>query len=137
MATEPNRVPPALPPEPDSAILGSLTGADYDRVAGEGARTAPPRENGGNQDIKNFTKGSRVLPGTCPGRTSPRGTYFSQGTARSTFCGGIEMGGFIYIHVDVIKGGTGHLRRERERRSSCPDVTVPCTRSGWRSRHAP
>ena len=60
--TNPNRVPPlALPPLPDSAILGSLTGADFDRVAGEAARTAPPRENGGNQDIKNFTKGTRVF----------------------------------------------------------------------------
>ena len=43
------------------AILGSLTGAEFDRVAGEAARTAPPRENGGNQDIKNFTKGTRVF----------------------------------------------------------------------------
>src|SRR2546430_14567089 len=58
--THPARVPPlALPPLPDSAILGSLTGADFDRVASEAARTAPPRENGGKHGTKNFTQGSR------------------------------------------------------------------------------
>jgi len=30
-------------------------------VAAEAAHTAPPRENGGKQDIKNFTKGTRVF----------------------------------------------------------------------------
>ena len=62
IATDPDRVPPlALPPLPESAILGSLSGEEFDRVAGEAARTAPPRENGGNQDIKNFTAGTRVF----------------------------------------------------------------------------
>src|SRR6476469_8027231 len=47
--TDPDRVPPlALPPLPDSAILGSLSGAEFKRAAAEAARTAPPRENGGN-----------------------------------------------------------------------------------------
>ena len=108
IATDPQRVPPlALPPEPDAAILGSLTGTDFDRVAGEGARTAPPRENGGNQDIKNFTKGSRVFyPVYVSGANLSMGDlHFSQGDGEITFCGGIEMGGFIDIHVDVIKGG--------------------------------
>lgn len=108
IATDPNRLPPlALPPEPDNAILGSLSGADFDRVASEGARTAPPRENGGNQDIKNFTKGSRVFyPVYVSGANLSVGDlHFSQGDGEITFCGGIEMGGFIDIHVDVIKGG--------------------------------
>lgn len=62
IATDPQRVPAlALPPLAKDAILGSLSGADFDRVAGEAARTAPPRENGGNQDIKNLTKGSRIF----------------------------------------------------------------------------
>ena len=62
IATDPDRVPPlALPPLPDSAILGTLEGDEFNRVAGEAARTAPPRENGGNQDIKNFTAGTRVF----------------------------------------------------------------------------
>ncbi|OHF36839.1 formamidase [Corynebacterium sp. HMSC074A01] len=108
IATDPERVPPlALPPEPEQAILGSLTGADFDRVAGEGARTAPPRENGGNQDIKNLSKGTRVFyPVFVDGANFSVGDlHFSQGDGEITFCGGIEMGGFIDVHVDVIKDG--------------------------------
>src|SRR5690606_39397872 len=81
-ATDPNRVPPlSLPPEPRDAILGTLSGEDYDRVAAEAARTAPPRENGGNMDIKNLTKGSRVFyPVFVPGaKLSVGDLHFSQG----------------------------------------------------------
>ncbi len=108
IATDPDRVPPlALPPLPDDAILGTLSGADFDRVAAEAARTAPPRENGGNQDIKNFTKGTRVFyPVFVPGANLSMGDlHFSQGDGEITFCGAIEMGGFIDLHVDLIKGG--------------------------------
>lgn len=108
IATDPHRVPPlALPPLPDDAILGTLSGADHDRVAAEAARTAPPRENGGNQDIKNFTKGTRVFyPVFVPGANLSMGDlHFSQGDGEITFCGAIEMGGFIDLHVDLIKGG--------------------------------
>ncbi|HET7326222.1 MAG TPA: formamidase [Nocardioidaceae bacterium] len=106
--TDPNRVPPlSLPPEPQDAVLGTLTGADFDRVAAEAARTAPPRENGGNQDIKNLTKGTRVFyPVFVPGANFSMGDlHFSQGDGEITFCGAIEMGGFIDFHVDLIKGG--------------------------------
>lgn len=108
IATDPNRVPPlALPPLPQSAILGKLEGGDFDRVAAEAARTAPPRENGGNQDIKNFTKGTRVFyPVFVPGANLSMGDlHFSQGDGEITFCGAIEMGGFMDLHVDIIKGG--------------------------------
>jgi formamidase len=106
--TDPDRVPPlALPPLPQSAILGNLTGADFDRVAAEAARTAPPRENGGNQDIKNLTKGSRVFYPVFvdDAKLSMGDLHFSQGDGEITFCGAIEMGGFMDLHVDVIKGG--------------------------------
>lgn len=108
IATDPDRVPPlALPPLPQDAILGTLTGADFDRAAAEAARTAPPRENGGNQDIKNFTKGTRVFyPVFVPGANLSMGDlHFSQGDGEITFCGAIEMGGFMDLHVDLIKGG--------------------------------
>ncbi|MDN5654411.1 MAG: acetamidase/formamidase family protein, partial [Kocuria sp.] len=108
IATDPHRLPPlALPPEPDSAILGTLEGEDYRRVASEAARTAPPRENGGNQDIKNFTKGSRVFYPVFVkgGNLSVGDLHFSQGDGEITFCGAIEMGGYIDLRVDVIKGG--------------------------------
>jgi formamidase len=108
IATDPNRVPPlALPPEPNDAVLATLTGSEFDRVAAEAARTAPPRENGGNQDIKNFTKGSRVFyPVFVPGANLSMGDlHFSQGDGEITFCGAIEMGGYLDLHVDLIKGG--------------------------------
>ncbi|PRX45026.1 formamidase [Prauserella shujinwangii] len=108
IATDPDRVPPlALPPLPENALLGSLSGDEFDRVAGEAARTAPPRENGGNQDIKNLSRGTRVFyPVFVPGAKLSLGDlHFSQGDGEITFCGAIEMGGFIDLHVDVIKGG--------------------------------
>ncbi len=108
IAQDPGRVPPlALPPEPEAAILGTLQGDAFDRAAREAARTAPPRENGGNQDIKNFTKGTRVFyPVFVEGANLSMGDlHFSQGDGEITFCGAIEMGGFIDLHVDVIKGG--------------------------------
>ncbi|MDR6909959.1 formamidase [Rhodococcus fascians] len=108
IATDPQRVPPlALAPELDGAILGSLSGDEFSRVAGEAARTAPPRENGGNQDIKNLTKGTRVFyPVFVPGAKLSFGDlHFSQGDGEITFCGAIEMGGFMDLHVDLIKGG--------------------------------
>jgi formamidase len=108
IATDPERVPPlALPPLPRDAVLGSLTGADFDRVAAEAARTAPPRENGGNQDIKNFTRGSRVFyPVFVEGANLSVGDlHFSQGDGEITFCGAIEMGGYIDLRVDLIKDG--------------------------------
>ncbi len=108
IATDPDRVPPlALPPLPQDAILGTLSGDEFDRVAAEAARTAPPRENGGNQDIKNFTKGTRVFyPVFVPGANLSMGDlHFSQGDGEITFCGAIEMGGFMDLHVDLIKGG--------------------------------
>ncbi|WP_020494948.1 formamidase [Sciscionella marina] len=108
IATDPDRVPPlALPPEPADAVLGGVASTERDRVASEAARTAPPRENGGNQDIKNLTRGSRVFyPVFVDGANLSVGDlHFSQGDGEITFCGAIEMGGFIDLHVDIIPGG--------------------------------
>ncbi|MFM9429913.1 formamidase [Arthrobacter sp. MP_2.3] len=108
IATDPNRVPPlALPPEAGHALLGHLPQSDFDRVAAEAARTAPPRENGGNQDIKNMSKGTRIFyPVFVDGANLSLGDlHFSQGDGEITFCGAIEMGGFIDLRVDLIKGG--------------------------------
>ena len=82
-------------------------GAELDRVGREGARTVPARENGGNHDIKNFTRGSRVYyPVHVAGaKLSGGDLHFSQGDGEITFCGAIEMGGFIDFGVDLIKGG--------------------------------
>ncbi|MDJ0313327.1 formamidase [Arthrobacter sp. H35-D1] len=108
IATDPLRVPPlALPPEAEHAVLGGLPRDQWARVGSEGARTAPPRENGGNQDIKNLSKGSRIFyPVFVDGANLSVGDlHFSQGDGEITFCGAIEMGGFIDLRVDILKGG--------------------------------
>lgn len=99
--------PLALPPEAEHAILGGLDRGEWGRVGGEAARTAPPRENGGNQDIKNLSKGTRVFyPVFVDGANLSLGDlHFSQGDGEITFCGAIEMGGFVDLRVDLIKGG--------------------------------
>ncbi|MGW5328256.1 formamidase [Streptomyces sp. NPDC004014] len=108
IATDPHRVPPlALPPDSQRAILGTLEGDAFERAAREAARTAPPRENGGNQDIKNLTRGARIfLPVFVEGgKLSAGDLHFSQGDGEITFCGAIEMGGYLDLGVDLIKGG--------------------------------
>lgn len=60
--------PPALLPEPKGALLGDIPAdsPQWSKVAGEAARTIPGRENGGNCDIKNLSRGCKVgLWGIC------------------------------------------------------------------------
>src|SRR5207302_5419173 len=102
------RVPPlALPPNQKDVLAGKATGSLLQKIAAEGARTVPARENGGNHDIKNFTRGSRVYyPVHVPGAKFSGGDlHFSQGDGEITFCGAIEMGGYIDFGVDLIKDG--------------------------------
>ncbi|GHB35977.1 formamidase [Streptomyces viridiviolaceus] len=106
--TDPDRIPPlGLAPDADGGLAGKATGSDAQRILGEGARTVPARENGGNHDIKNFTRGARVFyPVHVDGaKLSGGDLHFSQGDGEITFCGAIEMGGYIDFHVDLIKGG--------------------------------
>jgi hypothetical protein len=108
IATDPDRIPPlALPPLEQNALGGTATGDTLTAIARDGARTVPARENGGNHDIKDFTRGSRVFyPVHVPGALFSGGDlHFSQGDGEITFCGAIEMGGFIDFHIDLIKGG--------------------------------
>jgi formamidase len=92
---------------PTARSRGGPHGGDAERIAQEGARTVPPREHGGNQDIKNFSRGSRVfVPVFVEGANLSVGDlHFSQGDGEITFCGAIEMGGYIDFRVDLIKGG--------------------------------
>jgi formamidase len=101
-------VPPlALPPDRRGAILGTLEGEEFEHAAREAARTQPPRENGGNQDIKNLTRGARIFMPVYVegGKLSAGDLHFSQGDGEITFCGAIEMGGYLDLAVDLIKGG--------------------------------
>jgi formamidase len=70
-------------------------------------RTVPPREHGGNCDIKNLSRGSKIFfPVYVKGGGLSMGDiHFSQGDGEITFCGAIEMAGFIDMRVTLIKGG--------------------------------
>ncbi|MGW1800089.1 formamidase [Streptomyces sp. NPDC001984] len=106
--TDPNRVPPlAVPPDTNNALAGTASGDLATRITSEGARTVPARENGGNQDIKNMTRGSRAFFPVYveDAKLSAGDLHFSQGDGEISFCGAIEIGGFIDFHVDLIKGG--------------------------------
>jgi formamidase len=106
--TDPDRVPAlALPPLEENTLAGQADGDVARAIARDGARTVPARENGGNHDIKNFTRGSRVFyPVHVEGaKLSGGDLHFSQGDGEITFCGAIEMGGFIDFHIDLLKGG--------------------------------
>ena len=94
--TDPHRVPPlALPPQPDSAILGTLTGDDFERARPRPpaprrrARTAAtrtsrtsPRAAGSSTRCSSTGPTSRWA--TC---TSPRATARSPSAARSRWAG--------------------------------------------------
>lgn len=108
IATNPTRVPPlANPPFAGTAHMGRLKGDARDAAAATGARTVPPREHGGNCDIKDLSRGSKCFfPVYVPGGGLSMGDlHFSQGDGEITFCGAIEMAGWLHIKVDVIKGG--------------------------------
>ncbi|MBX2806990.1 MAG: acetamidase/formamidase family protein [Hyphomicrobiales bacterium] len=108
IGTNPTRVPPlANPPFAPTAHMGRLTGEAKDAAAATGARTVPPREHGGNCDIKDLSRGSKIyFPVYIPGAGLSMGDlHFSQGDGEITFCGAIEMAGWLHIKVDIIKGG--------------------------------
>ena len=109
IATDPDRVPPlASPPNPTNAHLGRLKGDAFTAAAADAARTVPPREHGGNCDIKDLSRGSRIFfPVYVPGAGLSMGDlHFSQGDGEITFCGAIEMAGWIHLRVvEVIKDG--------------------------------
>jgi formamidase len=85
---------------------GTAMGDALAAIARDGARTVPARENGGNHDIRKLhPRLTGVLPGPCAGCVFSGGDlHFSQGDGEITFCGALEMGGFIDFHIDLIKG---------------------------------
>ena len=72
---------------------------EWEKIANEAARTIPGRENGGNCDIKNLSRGSKVyLPVFVEGANFSTGDmHFSQGDGEVSFCGAIEMSGFLEL----------------------------------------
>ena len=90
-----------------TAHMGKLKGEARDKAAATGARTVPPREHGGNMDIKDLSRGSKIyFPVYVPGAGLSMGDlHFSQGDGEITFCGAVEMAGWLHLKVDVIKDG--------------------------------
>ncbi|KAH8887039.1 formamidase [Thozetella sp. PMI_491] len=104
--------PVALPPLTTNAHAGASDEALKAKIASEGARTVPGRpEHGGNCDIKNLSRGSKVyLPVLVDGaKFSVGDLHFSQGDGEISFCGAIEMAGVITINFKVIKNGVADL----------------------------
>ncbi|MEW6465035.1 MAG: formamidase [Pseudomonadota bacterium] len=106
--TDPDRVPGlANPPFAATAHCGTAQGEVKAKIAAEGARTVPPREHGGNCDIKDLSRGSRIFfPVYVDGAGLSVGDlHFSQGDGEISFCGAIEMAGWVHMRVNLIKGG--------------------------------
>jgi len=107
-ATNPDRVPPLnAPPTTNHAWMGQMKGSEGEAACAKGARTVPGREHGGNCDIKNLSRGSKVyFPVYVDGAKLSYGDiHFSQGDGEISFCGAIETAGWMDLHVDLIKGG--------------------------------
>jgi len=85
-------------------------------VATEGIRTLPPRENGGNFDVKQLTKGAKLL---LP--VSVEGTLFSVGDGHFAQGDGevcvtaVEMGATVAVRFRVLTGvaASRHMRGPR------------------------
>ncbi|MDJ0931709.1 formamidase [Breoghania sp.] len=106
--TDPDRVPGlANLPNTQSAHMGQMKGEARDAAAAEAARTVPPREHGGNCDIKDLSRGSKIyFPAYVNGAGLSMGDlHFSQGDGDITFCDTIEMAGWLHIRVTLIKDG--------------------------------
>ena len=106
--TDPTRVPGlANLPTTKAAHMGAMQGEAREKAAAEGARTVPPREHGGNCDIKDLSRGSTIyFPVYVPGAGLSMGDlHFSQGDGEITFCGAIEMAGWLHLKVSLIKEG--------------------------------
>ena len=89
----------AAPPDPLHAIppLGA--------VAAQGLRTGPPRENGGNMDVKQLTKGATLLlPVAVEGALFSTGDgHFAQGDGEVCLTA-IEMGATCVVRFQLLKG---------------------------------
>ena len=89
----------AYPPDPQDAV--PATGP----VATEGLRTIPPRENGGNLDAKQLTRGSRLLlPVAVEGALFSVGDgHFAQGDGEACLTA-IEMGATVVVRFRLHQG---------------------------------
>jgi len=88
----------ALPPDPNGAVPTGPCGLT-------GLRTLPPRENGGNFDVKQLTKGSKLfLPVFMEGGLFSTGDgHFAQGDGEVCVTA-VEMGATAVVRFKIHKG---------------------------------
>jgi formamidase len=91
----------ALPPDPGGAVPAGPCGL-------HGLRTLPPRENGGNFDVKQLTKGAKLfLPVFVDGALFSTGDgHFAQGDGEVCVTA-VEMGATCAVRFKVHKGLAG------------------------------
>jgi len=89
----------AFPPDPEDAM------PNEEPIASEGLRTGPPRENCGNVDAKQLTKGSRLfIPVNVEGALFSTGdAHFAQGDSECCVTG-IEMEATAVVQFHIHKG---------------------------------
>ena len=108
-----------LPPSPASAIPSDP------RLAAEGLRTVPPREQAGNVDIKQLGQGARLLiPVDTPGALFSAGdAHFAQGDCET--CGtAIEMRATLHVRFSVRKNEAAQ-KNIRDLRFTRQDYYLP------------
>ncbi len=93
-----------LPPEPADAVPASLCGP-MGRAKERCLRTIPPRENGGNTDVKQMVKGTTLLfPCFIDGcGLSVGDVHWAQGDGEVSGTA-IEMNAIVTVKVDIRKG---------------------------------
>jgi formamidase len=99
----------------DGVLLPDRVGAvpADEPIASSGLRTKPPRENGGNMDLKHATAGSRVLvPVFVEGALFSAGdAHFAQGDGE--VCGtAVEMAAALSVRLDLLKGEARHRQMQ-------------------------
>ena len=105
-----------LPPEPDSAVPVALCGKGGTASASVPClRTIPPRENGGNMDVKQMIAGTTLLfPCFVEGCLLSTGdVHFAQGDGEVSGTA-IEMNAVVTVKVRVRKGGVALGVRQAE-----------------------
>src|SRR6516164_1397765 len=102
-----------LPPQPQDAVPNNLCGPSG-TARTRCLRTIPPRENGGNTDIKQMVKGTTLLfPCFIDGcGLSMRDVHFAQGDGEVSGTA-IEMNGIVTVRVEVRRGQAALLRFPR------------------------
>jgi len=108
-----------FPPDPAGAVPG------HGPAATEGLRTLPPRENGGNFDVKQLTRGSKLLlPVAVDGALFSTGDgHFAQGDGEVCVTA-VEMGATVAVRFRVLDGA-GVGRTLRGPRFSHPGYFAP------------